>query len=130
MTTAKNIIAELEKLGFEVFVDGDDIVLRADEYPAPDIYQPLVAELKVCKKQAIEYLRGWQGEMKELVDWFLTDASLPETPFNLNPWTRVVDPSKFYAGLREDINVGPKRSRGRTGGLECDLIDLQKRTLH
>jgi len=53
MTTAnaKNIIAELEKLGFEVFVDGDDIVLRADEYPAPDIYQPLVAELKVCKSR-------------------------------------------------------------------------------
>ncbi len=126
--TAKNIIAELKKLGFEVFVDGDDIVLRADEYPAPDIYQPLVAELKVCKKQAIEYLRGWDGEMKKLVDWFL-NASLPETPFNLNPWTRVVSPSKFYAGLREDINVGPKRSRGRTGGLECDLIDL-KRVLH
>jgi len=38
--------------------------------------------------------QGWQGKMKELVDWFL-NASLPETPFNLNPWTRVVSPSKF-----------------------------------
>jgi len=67
--------------------------------------------------------------MKKLIDWFF-NASLPETPFDLNPWTRVVSPSKFYAGLREDIDAGPKGSRGRTGGLESDLADLQKRTLH
>ena len=43
-----------------------------------------------------------------LVTWFLSERELPLDPFELKQAVRVVIPQKFYASLREDIEVGQK----------------------
>ncbi len=48
----------------------------------------------------------WDEDLPELTEWFRS-ATLPTETFSLNPWTRVVEPEKFYEALRLDIARQP-----------------------
>lgn len=62
----------------------------------------------------------------ELVNWFTSsEPTLPREPFRLRPGTRVVDPERFYASLRKDIEAGPTSARA-SSGLVADLADLRR----
>ena len=47
-----------------------------------------------------------------------------QEPFDLAPWVRVVDPSRFSASLRADAQAGPSGPRARTGAFLEDLERL------
>ena len=108
-----------------------------------DTVRPFIYELIKHKAEAITILesitvkpaaksqsRGkreasWRPEDKTLIDWFLT-MNPPVEPFHLEPHRRIVNPSKFFAALRKDIEAGPDGPRGRYGALIQDLIAMKK----
>jgi hypothetical protein len=54
----------------------------------------------------------WLDHAADLIQWFAQRrAELPTTPFQLNAWTRVLDPATFYAALSLDIAQGPQSPR-------------------
>ena len=126
--TAEIVIQKLMCIGYRVQTDGDDIILKADLDPDPVLAIPLIAELKQCKTEAVSLLKRriveWPADVKNLIDQFLISPT-PESPFQLNRHTTVIDAGKFYSALRRDIEAGPKGPRARTGAIQCDLRDLQ-----
>ncbi len=62
--------------------------------------------------------------MAGLVKWFL-NAQLPEEPFTLSPYERILQPSQYYIALRRDIESGLKGPRSIYGALEDDLQRLK-----
>ena len=108
-----------------------------------DTVRPFIYELIKHKAEAITILesitvkpaaksqsRGkreasWRPEDKTLIDWFLT-MNPPVEPFHLEPHRRIVNPSKFFAALRKDIEAGPDGPRGKYGALIQDLIAMKK----
>lgn len=66
----------------------------------------------------------WDVETKALIDWF-ANATLPSKPFTLIDGHQIVDPTRWYRSLREDIAAGPGVPRGRTGALKMDLVALK-----
>jgi hypothetical protein len=65
-------------------------------------------------------------ETRELIEWFTANKNrFPDAPFTLRRGTRVVDPCRFYAGLKSDIDAGPGGVRAALGALAADLHDLR-----
>ncbi len=55
---------------------------------------------------------SWSAHAADLIQWFQQRrVELSTTPFQLNAWTRVSDPSTFYAALGQDIAYGPQSLR-------------------
>ena len=69
---------------------------------------------------------SWTREDEILIDWFLSATILPEAPFQLNGGVKVLDPQKYYAALRNDIEQGPKGPRARYGALQGELLILKR----
>lgn len=68
----------------------------------------------------------WSDEEQQLVVWFERCAVfLPQQPYDLSPYEKVVDPALFYRGLRRDIAAGP--GSPRHPGLIADLQKLRDR---
>lgn len=68
---------------------------------------------------------GWEGEMAELVAWFLA-TSLPAEPFAWPDAGAVSDPAEFYSALRAEIALGPAAERAASGALLADLRRLHE----
>ena len=68
----------------------------------------------------------WPLEVRALIDWF-EKLETPMEPFYLEPHIHVIDPEKFFASLRREIEAGLSCPRGRNGALICDLNTLRKR---
>ena len=66
---------------------------------------------------------SWDEQTSGLIDWFLSQ-DLPLLPFRLRSGVEVVDPEKFYASLRSDIEQGIEGTRARTGAIQEDLENL------
>ena len=65
----------------------------------------------------------WDEQTSLLIDWFLLQE-LPLLSFRLRSGVEVVDPEKFYASLRSDIEQGIEGARARTGAMQEDLENL------
>jgi hypothetical protein len=52
----------------------------------------------------------------------------PAAPFNQEPHIHVIDPAKYFASLKREIESGPSCPRGRNGALLYDLNTLRKKT--
>jgi len=68
----------------------------------------------------------WPPEMRELINWF-EKLETPTEPFYLEPHIRVIDPRKFFASLKREIESGPSCPRGRNGALLHDLNSFKKK---
>ena len=68
---------------------------------------------------------SWPLDTKSLIEWFLTQEA-PVEPFLLEPHLRVIDPGKFYAALRREIETGHRGPRARLGTLQSDLWKLKE----
>jgi hypothetical protein len=129
---ADMVIQKLMSIGYQVQTDGHDILLKADRDPDPDVATLLFSELRRCKAEAVTLLQRdkdtrraeWPAEVKALIDRFII-STVPESPFQLNAHTHVIDADLFYATLRRDIETGPNGPRARYGALQCDLMDLR-----
>jgi hypothetical protein len=56
----------------------------------------------------------WSAQAADLIQWFnQRRAELPATPFPLNAWTHVSDPSIFYAALEQNIARPTEYAGGR-----------------
>ena len=119
---ADMVIQKLKSIGYQIRMDGREILLTADCDPDPAIATVLLLELKRCKPEAVRIL-NWTADEKTLIDQFLISPT-HEAPFNLNACTRVINSEVFYAALRRDIEAGPRGTRARYGALQCDLQDL------
>jgi len=124
---AEMVIEKLRSIGYQIRVDGGDILLTTDRDPAdPELVNTLLAELKRCKADAVRLLNmSWPAETKTLLEWFMM-APAKEAPFHLSACVRVLDAGLFYATLRRDIERGPRGPRARTGALRDDLKYLSK----
>jgi hypothetical protein len=74
---------------------------------------------------------GFEPDLALLISWFRQARAagrLPDEPFTLAPWARVVDPARFYAALEIDIAIGPCGARARLGGLASGLRRLRSVT--
>ena len=70
--------------------------------------------------------KTWTPEESELIEWFLSATNLPLKPYMLSLSVRVADPDKFYASLREGIEVGPRGPRCFFGSLIGNLKSLNE----
>jgi len=120
------VLEKLRSIGYQIRVDGEDILLTADRDPVdPALVTALLAELKRCKVDAVRLLNmAWPAETKTLLEWFAA-APAKEAPFHLSACVRVLDAELFYETLRRDIERGPRGPRARTGALRDDLSKLQ-----
>ena len=66
----------------------------------------------------------WPPEIQSLVDWFYKFVP-PETPFYLEPQVHVLEPVKFIALLRVELEAGPTGPRARMGTIQGDLQKLK-----
>jgi len=121
------VLEKLRSIGYQIRVDGDDILLTADRDPDdPALVNTLLAELKRCKADAVRLLNmAWPAEMKTLLEWFSMSPA-KEAPFQLSAHVRVLNAELFYDTLRRDIERGPRGPRARTGALRDDLKYLSK----
>ena len=63
----------------------------------------------------------WDGEMAELVRWFL-GTHPPTEPFELCRGIAVIKPALWWAVMRRELVLGPHGTpRARTGALQQDL---------
>ncbi len=65
----------------------------------------------------------WDGEMAELVRWFL-GTHPPNEPFALTKAVVVLKPALWWTATRRDIAAGPNGPRARYGALQSDLRRL------
>ena len=123
---AEIVIQKLKSIGYQIRVDGPDILLTAEHDPPAELATTLLAELKGCKAEEVRLLNtAWPAEVKTLLDWFTT-APTEKAPFQLSACVRVLNADLFYAALRRDIEAGPCGPRARTGAIHGDLRDLGK----
>lgn len=66
----------------------------------------------------------WPPEVQSLVNWFST-TELPTEPFHFPKVGKVIDPVKYFAQLRIEIEIGPRGPRARMGTLQSDLRKLK-----
>ena len=67
----------------------------------------------------------WPPEAQALINWFM-ELEPPAAPFNQEPHIHVIDPAKYFASLKREIESGPSCPRGRNGALLYDLETLRK----
>ena len=138
------LLSDLESIGYEIFVEGSNIRYRYQRQGnPPDIAQHLIEELRSCKAEALTILKmrsaipptetpqpqlnvnaEWPPEIQSLIVWFMK-LEPPAESFYLEPHLRVIDPEKFFATLRREIETGPSGPRARMGALQSDLRALQ-----
>jgi hypothetical protein len=127
--SASTVIEKLRSIGYQIRIDGDDILLTADVEPPAELAMSLLAELKKCKQEAVALPQSkdaaWPAEVQTLIEWFRT-APTQEAPFHTNGHTKVIDAGLFYKALRRDILAGPRGPRARTGALQDDLRELHR----
>lgn len=58
----------------------------------------------------------WSPEVQSFIDWFMV----------MEPHRHVIDPEKFFASLRHEIEIGASCPRNRNGALLFDLKILKK----
>ena len=139
------LLSDLATVGYEIFLDGDHVKLRYQKTDnPPDTVRPLIDELRKCKAEVVNILKAdntityaentqplinveavWSPSIQALVDWFL-ELEPPAEPFDLEPHRHVIDPAKYFASLKREIESGPSCPRGRNGALLCDLETLRK----
>jgi len=68
----------------------------------------------------------WPAALADFV-LLLAPDDLPVVPFELNPWTTIVDRTKFLRWLQADIRRGHTGPRARLGTLQTDLRHLRQR---
>lgn len=142
------LLSDLATVGYEIFLDGDNVKLRYQKLDnPPDMVRPLIDELRKCKAEVVNILKAdntithaentqprinveavWSPSIQTLVDWFL-ELEPPTEPFDLEPHRHVIDPEKFFASLRHEIAIGARCPRNRNGALLFDLKIL-KNILH
>jgi hypothetical protein len=138
------LLSDLAVIGYEIFLDGDNIHYRFAGKQIPDNAQPLLHELKTHKAEVINILKAgntithtektqprenmkalWSPEVQAFINWFMK-LETPAEPFYLEPHRKVINPEKFFVSLRNEISIGPSCPRNRTGALLCDLKILRK----
>jgi hypothetical protein len=137
------LLSELSVIGYEIFLQGENIRLRYQKPDAPpESARLLIDELREYKAEAVNILKmgdtftpteksqpqadetaSWPSENQSLLDWFLA-LDQPTEPFYLEPHRKIVDPVKVFSALRMDITAGPDGPRARMGTLQCDLRKL------
>ncbi len=66
----------------------------------------------------------WDGEMAELVRWFLTTHP-PTKPFELSKGVTIIRPALWWTVMRRELALGPHGTpRARAGALREDLLKL------
>jgi len=83
--------------------------------------KPTIAEIVESEKNVKAI---WPSEVQVLMDWFM-ELESPVAPFYLEPHRKVIDPEKFFASLRREIQTGPTGPRARMGALQADLRVLR-----
>jgi hypothetical protein len=141
---AEIVIQKLKSIGYQIRMDGQDILLNSDnDPPDPELATNLLTELKKYKAEAVNILKMgdtitptektqsganmktvWLPEVQSHVDWFAT-LKEPTEPFYLEPHRKIVDPVKYFSALWMDITAGPAGPRARMGSLQCDLRKLK-----
>lgn len=134
------LLFDLESIGYKIFLEGDNIRYRYQRQGnPPDIAQHLIEELRRCKVEVLTILKmrsaipptetpqlqlnvntEWTSDIQSLIDWFMK-LEPPAESFYLEPHLRVIDPEKFFATLRREIETGPNSPRVRNGALLHDL---------
>jgi len=138
------LLSELENIGYEIHLEGDNIRYRYQK-PGnpPDKVKLLIDELKKYKAEIVKILKmgstitpaekslpqsnakdSWPPDFEALINWFMIQEA-PIEPFLLEPHIRVVDPAKFYESLQREIKTGPRGPRARMGTLQWDLQKLK-----
>jgi len=127
-----NLLSGLAALGYEISLVGENVKLLYKKLGTPPSKaQPLIDELRKCKPEAIKILAAkkqmaiWPSDMQELINW-LMEAEVPTEPFYLEPHRWVIDPEKFFAAIKQEIKIGPRGPRYKTGALLYDLKVLRK----
>lgn len=138
------LLFALMNVGYEIILQGDTIRLK---YQKPDTPPKsarwLIDELKKYKAEALTILKMrnvstqteksqtpenvnalWPPKVQSLIDWFMK-LEPPAESFNLEPHMFVIDPHKFFATIRREIETGPTGPRARTGALQSDLWKLK-----
>ena len=138
------LLSDLSVIGYEVFLEGETIRLRYQKLDTPpDTVRPLIDELRKYKAEAVNILRmgnitptekkqpaanmkaSWPPASQALINWFM-ELEPPAAPFNQEPHIHVIDPAKYFASLKREIESGPSCPRGRNGALLYDLETLRK----
>ena len=125
----QDIISNLQKIGYRIRLDGDQVILKIDQPPEDKkIAQMLIDEARKYKTAIIQELKAkeWSATNKQLIEWFLS-AQVPEAPFQLRQAEMVANPIKFWVALRKEIECGADGCRARTGVLQSDLRALKAR---
>jgi len=138
------LLSALVAIGYEIILQGETIRLK---YQKPDTPPKsarwLIDELKKYKAEVLIILKMrnvstqteksqtpanvnavWPPKVQSLIDWFIK-LEPPAEPFYLQPHMRVIDPHKFFAKLRREIESGPSGPWARTGALQSDLQKLK-----
>ena len=139
MTAAADLLAELRGLGIELQPHGESLRFRPRDRMTPD----LLARTRMHKAELLAMFHpedvqaafveapvrtpdDWPAALADFV-LLLTPDDLPAEPFELNPWTTVVDRTRFLKWLQADIRRGETGPRARLGALQTDLRHLWQR---
>ena len=70
----------------------------------------------------------WPSKAAKLVAWFMETGQylIPDTPFQLSPWQKIVDPDLFKKAILFDISWGPSTPKNLYGALTADLERLRE----
>ncbi len=139
------LFSDLECIGYEIFLEGNNIRYRYQKFGTPpSIARSLIDELRKNKAEVVSILKTystdvpteksqpptkvkamWPSNMHGLIDWFMA-LKPPAAPFDQETHIHVIDPAKYFASLKREIESGPGCPRGRNGALLYDLNTLRK----
>lgn len=140
----EGLFSDLSIIGYEIFLEGETIRLRYKKSDSPpESAKLLIDELRKYKAEAVNILKTgntiappkkiqpgenacpvWPTEAQMLIDWF-KELEPPAAPFYQEPHILVIDPEKYFAALRREIQTGPTGPRARMGTLQADLRVLR-----
>ena len=105
--------------------DESSTISAAESCPAAEdrkaVDMPTRVEAVVSERS-----NDWPAALADFV-LLLAPDDLPVEPFELNPWTTVVDRGEFLRWLQADIRRGHTGPRARLGSLQTDLRQLRER---
>jgi len=138
------LLSELENIGYEIFLNGDNLHLRYRKPGVPpESVCTLIAELRESKEEVISLLKmadhlssaekidygpnrkpQWPSKIEELIAGFKR-LDRPVAPFYLELHRWIIDPEKFFQALDRDIDQGPMGPRARMGTLQSDIRKMK-----
>jgi len=127
------LLREAKSAGLKITVDGTTLKIRGPK-KAESVAQQLIVNKAVVLDHLnrIEELNAgvarWDLESAPLIKWFTEKGQhlIPDEPFQLSPWQKIVDPRLFKEAIFFGISVGPDKVGLRHGTFADDLKRLKE----